>query len=88
MNSDQSNKKQITAVQTLDHIFLGGNKIIFSSNLQDVKRIDFNPCSIKDDGSDLERITFFNGFDGFPMFSQKGKYIVFASNRNKKKEAE
>ena len=46
---------------------------------------DFDLYSIKIDGSGLERITFFEGFDGFPMFSLDGKYLVFASNRNQKK---
>ena len=40
------------------------------------------------DGSNLERITFFKGFDGFPMFSADGKYLVFASNRNQKKKGD
>ena len=34
------------------------------------------------DGTDLERITYTPGFDGFPMFSPDGEYLVFASNRN------
>jgi Tol biopolymer transport system component len=29
----------------------------------------------------LERITYYDGFDGFPMFSPAGDYLVFASNR-------
>jgi Tol biopolymer transport system component len=34
----------------------------------------------------MKRITFFDGFDGFPMFSPKGKYLVFTSNRNQLKK--
>ena len=30
---------------------------------------------------ELERITRYPGFDGFPMFSHDGKRLVFASNR-------
>jgi TolB protein len=29
-----------------------------------------------------ERITYYEGFDGFPMFSPDGRWLVFASNRN------
>ena len=37
------------------------------------------------DGSGLERVTYAEGFDGFPMFSSDGKWLVFASNRNQQK---
>ena len=30
----------------------------------------------------IERITRYAGFDGFPMFSRDVKRLVFASNRN------
>ncbi len=29
----------------------------------------------------LERVTYFDGFDGFPMFSPGGDLLAFASNR-------
>ena len=68
--------------------FPSGDRIIFSSNLYDSKEIDFDLYPIKIDGSDLERITFFNGFDGFINFSPSGKYLVFPSNQNQEKRGE
>jgi Tol biopolymer transport system component len=29
----------------------------------------------------IERVTYYEGFDGFPMFSPNGELLVFASNR-------
>jgi len=40
------------------------------------------------DGSGLERVTFSEVFDGFPMFSPDGKKLVFASNRNAAKQGD
>jgi Periplasmic component of the Tol biopolymer transport system len=56
--------------------------------MHDKKGRDFDLYAIDVDGSNLERITFFEGFDGFPMFSYDGKYLVFASNRNQKKRGD
>ena len=89
MDSDGPNKKQITnngAANFGPYYFPTSDKIIFSSNLYDLKRRDFDLYSINIDGSGLERITFFNEFDGFPMFSPNGEHIVFAFNRNQKKK--
>lgn len=36
----------------------------------------------------VERITYYEGFDSFPMFSPSGEYIVFASNRFGEKPGE
>ena len=40
------------------------------------------------DGTGLERISFNDTFDGFPMFSPDGRLLVFASNRNQAKEGD
>ena len=60
-------------------------ELFFSSNLHDKKGRNFDLYSVNVNGSDLERITFFDGFNGLPMFSPSGKHLVFASNRNQKK---
>ena len=43
---------------------------------------------ITGDGSGLQQITFDEGFDGFPMFTNDGKYLIWGSNRNAKKEGD
>ena len=91
MNADGSNKKQITNNSSANFgpfFFPKDNEVIFSSNMHDPKRRDFDLYSVNIDGSRLERITYFDGFDGFPMFSPNGKYLVFASNRNQKKRGD
>ena len=42
----------------------------------------FDLYLINEDGTGLERITTYPGFDAFPMFSSDGKRLVWASNRN------
>lgn len=85
MNSDGSNKKQITnngAANFAPFWFPDGNKILFCSNVNDPKGRNFDIYKINTDGNELEQITFCNEFDGFPMFSPDGTKLVFCSNRN------
>ena len=85
MNADGSNDHAVTsngAANFAPFFLPGGKRIIFSSNVADPKGRDFDLYTIRDDGTDLTRITFSPDFDGFPMFTKDGKRLVFASNRN------
>jgi Tol biopolymer transport system component len=92
MKSDGSDKKHITNLGAASFgpaFTADGNKIIFSSNYDPVAHStggegNFELWTMNPDGSGLERITYSDGFDGFPMFSADGKNLVWASNRNGK----
>jgi TolB protein len=56
--------------------------------MDDPKGRNFDLYGINVDGSALERITYNDTFDGFPMFSPNGRKLVFASNRNAKARGE
>jgi Tol biopolymer transport system component len=94
MDADGSNKVRLTqngATNWAPSWHPDGRRIIFSSNMddwrEDIKRFghNFELYIVNMDGSDLERISFNNVFDSFPMFSHDGKKLVFASNRNPQK---
>ncbi|PCH54945.1 MAG: hypothetical protein COC21_03705 [Verrucomicrobiales bacterium] len=56
--------------------------------MNDPKKRNFDLYAVDINGENLERITYFDGFDGFPMFSPDGKFFVFASNRNQAKRGD
>jgi Tol biopolymer transport system component len=85
MNSDGTEKRQITdngAANFGPFWHPSGERIIFSSNMDDPTGRDFDLYMINVDGTGLERITRTPDFDGFPMFSPDGRYLVWGSNRN------
>jgi TolB protein len=94
MDADGSNKVRLThngAVNWSPSWHPDGNRIIFASNLddwhEDIQKFghNFELYLMNSNGSGIERITFNNVFDSFPMFSPDGKKLVWASNRNPEK---
>src|SRR3954463_14070041 len=90
MNTDGSYKRQVTklnAASFAPFFTPDGKRIIFCTNYFDPdkgnrrKQPNFDLAVINIDGTGLERITYNESFDGFPMFSPNGKKLVFASNR-------
>jgi TolB protein len=83
-NADGTDARQITAFGAASFapfFHPSGDRIIFSSNMDDPSGRDFDLYMVGVDGEDLERITWATGFDGFPMFSPDGRYLAFGSNR-------
>jgi len=94
MNADGSNKRQVTKLGSASFapFFTPDSKrLIFCTNYFDPNKGDrrrlpnFDLALINLDGTGLERVTFNETFDGFPIFSPDGKKFVFASNRNSAK---
>lgn len=91
MNADGSNVRRLTnngATNWAPSWYKDGEHIIFSSNMDDWNRKyndyghNFELYLINKDGSGLQRLTYNDTFDSFPMFSPDGKKLAFASNRD------
>jgi len=85
-NADGSNAKQVTSNGKANfgpYFFPDGKRIVFCSNMDDPEGRNFDLFIVNVDGTGLERITNYEQFDGFPMFSLNdgGKKFVFCSNR-------
>lgn len=94
MDADGSNKKRLTrngATNWAPSWHPDGKRVVFSSNMDDwraeLKKFghNFELYIINIDGTGLERLTFNDNFDSFPMFSPDGRKLVFGSNRNPQK---
>ncbi len=65
-----------------------GKGMLFASNMDDPKGRAFDIYSVGYDGTGLERITWDESFDGFPIFSPDGRRLLFSSNRYGKQRGE
>ena len=84
MNADGSDKRRLTnngAANFGPYFFPDGERVIFSSNMDDEAGREFDLYSVHVETKEIERITYTGDFDGFPMFNSDGTQLVFASNR-------
>ena len=91
MRRDGSEKRQVTQLPGASfapYFTPSGEKIIFSSNLEDERGRNFDLYLVDRNGEQLEKITTEPTFDGFPMFSPDGKYLAFSSNRGARERGE
>lgn len=82
MDADGSNPRQLThhgAGSFAPYPLPDGSGVLYSTNAGADPR-EFDIRLVRWDGSE-DRVTSAPGFDGFPMFSPDGKWLVFASNR-------
>jgi hypothetical protein len=82
MNADGSKPRQLTSHGVgsfAPYPTPDGRGVLYSTNRGDNPR-EFDIWFVDWKGKE-ERITTSAGFDGFPMFSPDGKWIVFSSNR-------
>lgn len=88
---DGSERQQVTRLGNANwapYFFPNDKRVLFCSNhdYSGTGPMNFDIWAADLDGSNMERITTYNegaghNFDGFPMFSPDGRYLVFGSNR-------
>lgn len=93
MRADGSQKRQLTsngAANFAPYFHPNGRQIIFASNVNNPnpRSPNFDLFLINRDGTGLQQVTFDEGFDGFAMFTNDGKQMIWGSNRNAKTEGE
>jgi len=88
MRPDGSERRQITDLGVASfapYVHPDGKRVIFCSNYGSQSERGrmpvFNLFIINTDGTGLEQITYGSIFDGFPMFSNDGRKLIWCSNR-------
>jgi Tol biopolymer transport system component len=86
MRADGTDKRQVTSfggANWAPFFHPSGEKIIFASDMdnENPRVPNFELYMIDLDGQNLERLTFDEAFDGFPIFSPDGSRLLWASNR-------
>jgi TolB protein len=83
---DGTGRQQVTDLGKANwapYFFPNDERILFCTNHHSGgKTMNFDLFAIDVNGENLERITYEESFDSFPMFSPDGRYLVFSSNRD------
>ncbi|MEZ5338556.1 MAG: hypothetical protein R3F46_09845 [bacterium] len=87
MDSDGSNKRELTndgAANFAPYLHPDNDTVVYCSNRHAPDGRNFDVYMLKLSQPEMEpvRITWDEEFDGFPMFSPDGRYIVWCANRN------
>jgi TolB protein len=91
MKADGSGKRQITnrpGASFAPYFLPSDRGLIYSSNWENPKGRNFDLYTVGLQGGDPVPVTRDPTFDGFPMFSPDGEWLVFASNRGAKGRGE
>ncbi len=86
-NSDGTNPRRLTdkpGASFAPYFTLDDSHIIYSSNWENPRSRNFDLYMIPVTGGEPVPVTRDSDFDGFPMFSPDGKWLVFCSNRGGK----
>ncbi|MBU0617293.1 MAG: biopolymer transporter Tol, partial [Planctomycetes bacterium] len=60
-----------------------GKWLIFArADFREGRNVNFDLYLIRDDGSERYRVTYDRAFDGLPVFSPDGRYLMWTSKRN------
>ena len=85
MRADGTHRLQLTAngAANFGPVLSPGDRLVmYASNVADPGGRDFDLWLHDLSAGTDERVTRYPGFDGFPMWSPDGRWMVFGSNRN------